>query len=334
MEWIIQNKNWIFSGIGVFILSLILGSIAKRAYRKTFIQKKTQKSGKNLIDHSVSIQSQSIVLRQGISYAEARTIAIDVYKDNFLRLRNDAAKLAIQRAEELTDSFLSELHRRKPEAISSMSDPGMQTTLFAAQKEYARTGDQDLEQLLVDLLVDRATQEQQSIERIVLDGSINVAPKLTVVHLDSLSVVLLLTRTKQESIQTPSKFKNYLQDTLLPFIDNLSGEMSCYEHLEYAGCGSIMRVARWPSVQEIFLVRFPSYFSGCSSGEARKDLLNLCPQLEKLFEIWSNSTIARFNLTTVGVSIAQANYRRRTRQKLKAVSPLIEPYVNGKMATR
>jgi hypothetical protein len=95
-----------------------------------------------------------------------------------------------------------------------------------------------------------------------------------------------------------------------------------------------MRVDRWPSVQEIFMVRFPSYFSGRSSGEARKDILNQCPQLEKLFEIWSNSTIARFNLTTVGVSIAQANYRRRTRQKLKAVSPLIVPYVNGKMATR
>jgi len=43
MQWIIDNKEWIFSGIGIFILSIIAGLFIKR---KSFL-KQSQKSGKN-----------------------------------------------------------------------------------------------------------------------------------------------------------------------------------------------------------------------------------------------------------------------------------------------
>lgn len=282
-----------------------------------------QRSG----DHSISIQGRSIIF-EGISYSEARQIALDVYKANFLRLSNDAAKLAVRRAEELTDSFLSQLYKRRPEAISSMADPGMQMVLFEAQKEYARTGNKDLEKLLVDLLVDRASGQEQSDERIVLDESIRVVPKLTVIHLDSLSVVLLLTRSKRDTTKTQADFRRQIEETLVPFLDNLSAETSCYEHLEYAGCGSIMRVARWPAIEKMFAARFPDFFSHQSIDETRSHILEICPQLQYLFDIWPTSTISRFNHTTVGVSIAQANYRMRTGQRLQASSPLTTPYVD------
>lgn len=43
MQWIIDNKEWVFSGIGVFVISLIAAVIFKG--KKTASQ--TQKSGKN-----------------------------------------------------------------------------------------------------------------------------------------------------------------------------------------------------------------------------------------------------------------------------------------------
>lgn len=43
MEWIITNKDWIFSGAGVFIISLIIGLFSKKAISR----KQIQKSGKN-----------------------------------------------------------------------------------------------------------------------------------------------------------------------------------------------------------------------------------------------------------------------------------------------
>jgi len=47
MEWIMNNKEWIFSGIGVAIISLIIGLFLKKKSTKM-----KQKSG----DSSINIQ--------------------------------------------------------------------------------------------------------------------------------------------------------------------------------------------------------------------------------------------------------------------------------------
>jgi len=44
MDWIIDNKEWIFSGIGVFVLGLIITVVRKKNSKK--ISQK-QKSGNN-----------------------------------------------------------------------------------------------------------------------------------------------------------------------------------------------------------------------------------------------------------------------------------------------
>jgi len=43
MQWIIENKEWIFSGVGIFILSII----ARLFIKKKSSSKQTQKSGDN-----------------------------------------------------------------------------------------------------------------------------------------------------------------------------------------------------------------------------------------------------------------------------------------------
>ncbi len=45
MNWLIENKEWFFSGIGVFILGLIASIITRKKKEKT--QKMKQKSGAN-----------------------------------------------------------------------------------------------------------------------------------------------------------------------------------------------------------------------------------------------------------------------------------------------
>lgn len=46
MNWIIENKEWIFSGIGVFILGFIF-TIFKKKNKKNRSIKMKQKSGSN-----------------------------------------------------------------------------------------------------------------------------------------------------------------------------------------------------------------------------------------------------------------------------------------------
>lgn len=48
MYWILENKEWVFSGIGVFMITLIFGII--KTYKRT---SQVQRSG----DHCVNLQS-------------------------------------------------------------------------------------------------------------------------------------------------------------------------------------------------------------------------------------------------------------------------------------
>jgi plastocyanin domain-containing protein len=45
MEWILDNKEWIFSGIGVFIIGLIIAFFSRKKKNKSIKMK--QKSGSN-----------------------------------------------------------------------------------------------------------------------------------------------------------------------------------------------------------------------------------------------------------------------------------------------
>lgn len=40
IEWIIDNKNWIFSGIGVFVMTIVVNSFLRRKKEKDKIQLK------------------------------------------------------------------------------------------------------------------------------------------------------------------------------------------------------------------------------------------------------------------------------------------------------
>jgi hypothetical protein len=190
-------------------------------------------------DNSTNLQGQSIVIHQGITYTDAKNIAIDVFKSNYLELSEKAATTARQRAEELVDGFLTEIQQRNPEAINQMDNPGMQYALFSAQKEFARTGDKDLSDMLVDILVDRASQTERNLKQIVLDESLNIVPKLTSSQLDTLTVLFTFKYTRNFSVTNFQTLQSYLRQYVKPFVDNLSKETSLYQHLEFSGCGSV-----------------------------------------------------------------------------------------------
>lgn len=331
-------------------------------------------------DGSTNLQGQTITIHQGISYSDAKQIALDVYRSNFMQLSQDAAKLARERAEELTDDFLAQLSKTNSAAVDELRTPSMQAAIFEAQKHYAKTGDKDLEELLVDILVERASATERNIRQIVLDESLAVAPKLTPEQMDALTVNFLLAKTKKQLGNLPA-LTSYFHEDILPFLDGLRATSSCYEHLAYTGCGAIVHVGGIKPVEELMRINYAGLFSngftiekfeaeigpqldyqsvllsclhdqsklqlnaidedvlvkavennGYSSSkdkimslfkssimtqaEAKNYIISVCPGMEKLFDLWRDSLISKFSLTTVGIAIAQANFRRRTGVRL------------------
>lgn len=224
-------------------------------------------------DESTNVQAQSITIHQGISYKDAKEIAIDVYKYNYLQLSQDAATLAAERAIKITEHFLDRLKAENEQYLQSMREPSMQVALYNAQKAYATTGDNNLEEILVNILVERAAQDKRTLKQITLDESLIVAPKLTSEQMDALTLNFLISKTQNNNLLNIESLKEYLCKQIVPFIASLRMESSAFEHLQYAGCGSIMESMNILPIEHIFRNHYKGLFSKGGSFDEYKDFL-------------------------------------------------------------
>ena len=217
--------------------------------------KQTQKGG----NQSTNIQAETVTISHGVSYDEARSIALDVFQNNFMKLSEKAYEIARRRAEEITEKFLSNLQENNERGIERAEDPDLQHALFNVQKDFARIGDRELGDLLVDLLVDRTKQNNRSILQIVLNEALLVAPKLTKDQLATLSVIFIFRNCLLKNMGTIELFGKFLDDFLSPFIEVLTKNSPCYQHLEFTGCGSISVGST--SIQKILRSQYSGLFS-------------------------------------------------------------------------
>lgn len=234
--------------------------------------KKLQKGGRD----STNIQAENINI--GIAYGDAKKIAEDVFKANFLKLTDMAEKVAYERVSDLIEKFLEELRVRSPDSVRSFQDPDMQYDLFIAQRDYARSGNQSLFEMLIDLLVERAKANESSILQIVLNEAIATVAKLLPIHLDTLSVNYLVNQIKIQGSKEISDFKDYLR-LFIPFCEYISTNGSVYQHLEYTGCSVISHdqgIGMMPTpLVGIWKSRYPYLFS---RGFSESELLEALPR--------------------------------------------------------
>jgi len=327
-------------------------------------------------DSATAIQAGGsvTVLNVGVTVSEARAIALDVAKATFYELTGVAKETASIRVEEITNRVIEKLEKDFPAGLQKAVDPDFQYALFTVQKEYARNGDKDLGDLLVDLLVDRSKHDQRDILQIVLNESLSIAPKLTDTHVAALTVIFLFKYTQGLNVVNHQTFGEYLDRHLLPFIPKLSKNPSGYQHLEFTGCGSIgfgvhsLEGLLGEVYQGQFLKGFNQseivnraislgqdarLFMPCLNDQAKwqvrannkehlekyldsqgvlvedrqkilqlfslskmsepeiKDkVVSIRPYMSEVFEIWGNSPMQRFTLTSVGMAIGHANVKR------------------------
>jgi hypothetical protein len=188
---------------------------------------------------AIQVAGNVNITKTGLTYAEVRDVALDVFRTNFYQLAGVAKETAKTRAEEITEEFLLKLQKEFPAGFEKSHDPDFQYALFTVQKEYARNGDKDLGALLVDLLVDRSKQEQRDILQIVLNESLSTAPKLTENQLAALAVIFLFKYTQNFTVDNHQKLGEYLDKYAAPFASKVVKNVACYQHLEFSGCGSI-----------------------------------------------------------------------------------------------
>lgn len=192
-------------------------------------------------DGATAIQASGdvTVVNTGLSYSEVKAVALDVFKANFLQLSETARKTALARAEEITEEFFKKLSAENPTGLDKAEDPDFQHALLTVQREHARTGDKELGDLLVDLLVDRSKHEQRDILQIVLNESLSTAPKLTDGQLATLAISFLFRYTQNFGVGNHDSLGHHLDSHVLPFASKLSKNTATFQHLEFTGCGTV-----------------------------------------------------------------------------------------------
>lgn len=203
------------------------------------------------------------VTNVGLNYLEvkevAKDVALNVFRENFPKLQGEAKQLAITRGESITEDFFSKLQIENPDGINQANSPDFQDALFTVQKEYAKAGDDELGQLLVDLLVDRTKEPNRNTLQIVLNESLHVAPKLTTNHLAVLAIVFFLRYTRNPSVGNLEMLINYLSKHIKSFSDSLPSKDGAYQHLQFTGCGSTSVGSI--SLEQIFRINFCGLFN-------------------------------------------------------------------------
>lgn len=234
-------------------------------------------------DNSVNLQAQTININHGLTTNEVRELVKELFRENFVIMKSEAAEIARSRAEEITELFLSKASEKGPELLNEFRSPGMQDTFFTAQKEFAKSGDKNLGDVLVDILVDRAEKSERTILQIVLDESVKIATKLTPAHYDILTLCFLLTRVVRYDLDSLDKLQSNVNNTLSVFADNLEANRSAYTYLEFLNCGHV-RAGSWGDFSSRFTSLYPGLFqNGLTEDELRKEFGDKFSEVEKYF---------------------------------------------------
>lgn len=283
---------------------------------KMFGDKKDINAG----DNSTNIQAQSIVVNSGLSYADAREIALQTFKDNFYILSEMAQTIAIERAELLVNDFLQRLEREAPELIKRIIEPDIQYSVINAQKQFARNGSTEALKMLSDLLFKKFQTGQNSLDSIVINEAIEVIPKIAQEQMALLTSLFLTKNCKQNNVW--AFIENQIKIMKNNEVAFRKGKIS-FEHLVYTGVARSDDTAYSSQPLEYYIkdiykdeLEESLQVNNTKVYPLIKEKFAIDEETNSVFETWNNSKLSRYSLTSVGIAIAISSYNLLTGAKL------------------
>lgn len=209
-------------------------------------------------DGGVNAQAGRDVIIHGVTYTEAKQIALDVYRANALALQGEAVRIASERAEHLVDEFLQKMQQGGAQQFQEARNPDFQYAMFEAQKTFARSGDQNVETVLVNLLAARASEPEQNLRQVVLNEAITAMARLTSAQIELVTLIFVLRHTKNTNINRLDDLRAHVA-RLEPLAACIPNGDAVYSYLVYSGIateqvGSI-------SLPGIFRSEYPGVFA-------------------------------------------------------------------------
>lgn len=274
-----------------------------RKWGKTVSDNQRIKSG----DESENYQAGGdITVNQGMSYMDVKDVAMTVFENNFAKLGEQVEVLVMERAERLINAYLEKIRTENPEALANTIDPDIRAGIYEAQKDFARSGKEDVEKLLVDLLVERTVSVDSDFKNIILNEALLVASKLSKTQIDILTVSYIGNYISFNTITDPFQYSLLISPYQYLFDSNIDTH-SDYRFLSYLGCIDI-------SIGSIDFTRMISgkNIAGFTTEDESRASVSNYPVLLKMQSFWDSNyrSIQNSTTTPVGNVIATLNANR------------------------
>lgn len=170
-----------------------------------------------------------------------------------------AERLAEARLSEFRREILEEFQKPGRANAEAFKDPDFQYLLNRAQHAYARSGDRDIGQALVQMIAERSRCDQRTRMSLALNQAIDTAAVLTANEFAELSLYFVVVRTRNHSVVNMETFKKYFYQHITPLLDAISLEESSYSYLVAQQCAVINPILDF-GLEGAFLEKYGGIF--------------------------------------------------------------------------
>lgn len=294
-----SNKEWLFSGIGVLIVSVVAGLFLRKKNKEK--QLAQQGDGHNYAADTIHVHHSS-----GLSVVDIKELAKSVFIENFPKLQ----EVARIEAEKNRDLFITELDARikeklTTEEIKKFDKPDIQYALKDAVISASRKDSSETRTILSNLIVERVKNDGIEFKEIVYNEAIATLPRLTKNQLNILAFVFMSRYARFPAVNDWITFEKTIKENICPFI-NFQSTLAQFQHLEYSDCGN---VGIAPSkLESVFRVNYNHLFlikENPFIDKATYESLNLKTEVESLF-FKKNETADKFYFIHKTVADIQA----------------------------
>ncbi|MGG0052085.1 LPO_1073/Vpar_1526 family protein [Bacillus atrophaeus] len=269
-------------------------------------------------NHSTNVQGETVHFHNGITLADAKEIANDVFEKNMYKLTSIAETTAKERADFLVSKMLSKIDQEaeKEKLIGKFSDPDIQYILYTSQKSFARNGDQDLGEVLSNLFIERLKSGEDDFKKLIMNEAIEIVPRLTNKQIEVLTLNYTMIQMKINGISSLEDYRKMFYKIINPFIPSELPAANDCVHLDFCRVAKLDMGYR-TSVSDITRIAYPEIFPQVlSEAETLTYITKSIPEFLDLHNIWNKSMIQKIYPTLVGWVLAQLAIEKRTGIKL------------------
>lgn len=186
------------------------------------------------VNQSTIVQAKGDINFNGITAETAMEICKYVVKAELAVYTQDARVEAEKRLSDISKKTIDRITSLKEDLLYRFKEPAIQMALNETFKNHIASGNEELGENLIDLLIERLRVQERTTEQSIIDEARNIIPKL------SSNTVSLLAIMVFSNLIFPYNKKQY-DDLLLklaPLAERLENISSLdIAHLKQVGCG-------------------------------------------------------------------------------------------------